>query len=543
MTKNEIKILSTATVIGYCLMAMVACADNDMEQLSVREPETLTAYDYLKDYDVLRSYDSKVGVVMDAGTFFEKGMEYRIAVANFGQIVPGLAFCHQQVVRISGAIDTQSITKMLALTAQQDLTLVGTPLISHQNQNTTYLNARLSPHVIRPEGDDGGYSLKMTNSSVVALTDAQVAYTFAKTPQVEPGIKYKLTMMVRGTAEGTVQVATYSNGKGSRFNPNITVTKEWQQVSLQTTMASGIKGLTSILFNLGQYVGTIYVDDIALYEVDNRGDEVTDNLNTQNADLDDAEQTAASVAVLTNTENSIEEAGVSALGEGYDPLATYVEKTDEEKRDILTAEMQRYLSGVMTLGDGRINDWVVVSDPLAEDTGEDATAFFWQHYLGTDYAATAFKQAASLTSGRLYIGAGELDSPEKTTKLIQYVNRMETLGSRIDGIALSVHSNTSATTDYGQIFQLLAATGKHIMISDLSVDIDDTSEVTEQQLKQQAYCLSVILQAYTSQVPKAQRGGIIWHQVLDGVEPLGLWNQKYNRKHVYGSFANGLKAE
>ena len=197
----------------------------------------------------------------------------------------------------------------------------------------------------------------------------------------------------------------------------------------------------------------------------------------------------------------------------------------------------------MTLGDGRINDWVVVSDPLAEDTGEDATAFFWQHYLGTDYAATAFKQAASLTSGRLYIGTGELDTPEKTTKLIQYVNRMETLGSRIDGIALSVHSNTSATTDYGQIFQLLAATGKHIMISDLSVDIDDTSEVTEQQLKQQAYCLSVILQAYTSQVPKAQRGGIIWHQVLDGVEPLGLWNQKYNRKHVYGSFANGLKAE
>ena len=96
MTKNEIKILSTAAIIGYCLMAMVACADNDMEQLSVTEPETLTAYDYLKDYDVLRSYDSKVGVVMDAGTFFEKGMEYRIAVANFGQIVPGGTdqWCH-----------------------------------------------------------------------------------------------------------------------------------------------------------------------------------------------------------------------------------------------------------------------------------------------------------------------------------------------------------------------------------------------------------------------------------------------------------------
>ena len=516
-------------------MMVTSCADNDMEQLSITKPETLAAYDYLKNYDVIRSYDSKVGVVMDAETFLEKGMEYRIAVSNFGQIVPGTAFSHQQVVRPSGAYDTLSIAKVLSLAKQHGMALVGTPLISHLNQNTTYLNARLSPNIIRPDGDDGGYAIKMTNSALVAMTEAQVAYTFAKTPQVEPG-----TMMVRGTAEGSVQVATYSNGKGSRFTPNVAVTKEWKKVALQTTMASGIKGLTSILFNLGQYVGTLYIDDIALYEVDNRGNEVTDNLNTLNANLDDAELTAASVAVLTNTENSIEETGISQLGEGYDPLATYMEKTDEEKRNILTSEMQNYLGCVMGMAGNSIQDWVVVSEPLTEDEG-DATTFFWQRYLGDDYAAIAFKQAAALTNGRLYIGAGELNSAENTTKLVEYVKRMETLGARIDGIALNIHSSLSATTNFDKIFQLLAATGKHILILDLSVAIDDETEMTEQLLKKQADCLSAILQAYTSHIPKTLRGGIIWHQVLDGEQPLGLWNKEYSRKHVYGSLCDALK--
>ena len=61
-------------------MTLTSCADSDMEQLSMQEPESLQAYDYLKAYDVLKAYSGHVGVAMDAQTFLEKGMEYRIAV-------------------------------------------------------------------------------------------------------------------------------------------------------------------------------------------------------------------------------------------------------------------------------------------------------------------------------------------------------------------------------------------------------------------------------------------------------------------------------
>ena len=545
MITTSIKTKTISFSLIFCLFTcstiFTSCADSEMEQLTVSEPETLTAYDYLKSLDVLKAYDPQVGVAMNADTFLEKGMEYRIAVANFGQLAPVMLFNHQKIVKASGTLDTKKLVNVIGLARQHNMSLLGAPLISHRNQNVTFLNACLSPNVIRPEGDDGGYALKITNGALTALADAQVTYSFAKTPQVEPGIKYKLKMMVRGTAEGTVQVSTYSNGKGSRFTPNISVTKEWQEVELMTTMAAGIKGLTSILFSLGNYVGTLFVDNIELFEVDKKGYEVTDNLNTVNTNLDDAEQTAASVAIQTNTGGTIEEAGVSLLGEGYDPLAQYVEKTAEEKQKILTAEMQRYLTGVMSTCGDCVKDWIVVSEPLATDDG-DPTSFFWKNYLGDNYAVTAFRQAATQTNGRLYIGGGTLDTNAKAQALANYVTKIEMLGARIDGITIEILEDLSSTTDYAQIFQTLAATGKLIKIADLYVDIAGTpvDNISEEQLKQQAAKLTTILNAYRANVPQAQRGGIIWHQVLDGDKPLGLWAKDYNRKHVYGSLATYL---
>ena len=526
-----------------------ACADTDMEQLTMQEPESVAAYDYLKDYDVLKAYSEHIGATMDAKAFLEKGMEYRIAVANFTELVPGSAFAHGQVVKANGNIDTTTIANVKAVAAQHDMALIGTPLVWHRQQNTTYLNTRISPNVIRPEGDDGGYCLKMTNTALSSnINDAQVIHTFVKTPQVEPGITYKLKMMIRGTAEGTIQVLTYSNGKGSRFAPNVDVTKEWTQVEMTNTMASGIKGLTSILFCLGQYLGTIYIDNIELVEWNTVSQkEIGRNLNTMNYDLDDAEQTAASITVQTDTNGSLEDVACSELGEGYDPQATYVEKTDEEKRIILTTELQRFIKGMTEAGKDAVSDWVVVKEPLASNTG-DVTEFFWQDYLGsTEYAVLAFKEAKQSTSGKLYIEeSGLTDDLSKCAKLMEFVSAVERQGAKVDGIAVSidVDTETTKTETVGQLFQQLAASGKLIRISDLQVNIADgvtTDETTEAQLRQQATLVGEILNAYMSNVPVTQRGGIILHQVLDNQKPLGIWNREYKRKHVYGSIVEQIK--
>ena len=538
MKTNKISSLPAAALFTIHCSLFTACADTDMVQMQIEEPVSLADHDYLKSYDALKTYGD-IGVAMDAADWLADGMASRIAAANFTQLVPGTAFCHQQVVKTNGAIDTTVIAQLGARASARDMSLMSSPLVWHRHQNTAWLESLVSPNVIRPEGDEGGYCLQMTNTALAAAaTDAQVAYTFARTPQVEPGIKYRLTMMVRGTAEGVVGCATYSNARGSRFSPDISVTRQWQQVSLTCTMASGIKGLTSILFNLGQYAGTLYVDDIALYEIDNKGREVTDNLNTQNADLDDMEATALSTAIQTDVNHTLEDVGVSALGDGYDPLATYVEKTPEEKRTILTEAMSRYLEGVMTVRSTNVSDWLVLNEPLDEDRAEGA--FYWQDYLGNpDYAVAAFREAARHTTARLYIGeSGLAGNTAKQQRLVSLIQQLESQGVQVDGIAVTITATAGTQTDYAVMFQTLARTGKFVKIADLQVAVEPTDGiVTESQFIGQAEVYRDILTAYCDQVPAAQRGGIVQHQVLDTDQPLGLWSQDYSRKHAYGAVA------
>lgn len=524
--------------------ALASCADSDMVQLEASKPDGIAAYEYLQGYDVLKNYNAKVGLNISAEEMAEGGMAYRIALNNFADITPAYAFCHQKMVKANGTVNGEAIEKLRKQTDAQGITLTGGPIVWHKQQNATYLNSLLQPNVVRPEGDDGGYCLRMTNTATAAsATDAQVAYTFAKTPQVEPGIKYKLTLRVKGTAEGTVQCATYANGKGSRFTPSFTVTKEWRQVSMTNSMATGIKGLTSILFNLGEYVGTLYVDDIELYEIDSRGNEVSDNLNTTNTNLDDAEQTAKNIAVQTDTGGTLEDVGVSNLGDGYDPLATYTEKTDAEKQAILTGEMQRYIGAAIEAGGEAASGWIVVADPFAADEA-DAADFRWQDYLGaTAYAVTAFKEAAAHTASPLYMGESDMDNADK---LVTLASRIEAQGARVDGFALTIADNASAPmpTGIAQAFGTLAATGKLVKIADLSVSLADsvtTDNVTEEQLQAQAQRIADILRAYADCVPQAQRGGVTWHQAIDSTSPVGLWSADYSRKHAYASFADGIK--
>ena len=94
------------------------------------------------------------------------------------------------------------------------------------------------------------------------------------------------------------------------------------------------------------------------------------------------------------------------------------------------------------------------------------------------------------------------------------------------------------------MFKQLSATGKLIRISDLQVNIGDgtlTEDITEEQLKQQATLMAEILNAYKTEIPESQRGGIMLHQVLDLSLPLGLWNSRHERKHAYGAVVEGIK--
>lgn len=535
---------------GGLALSLGACADNDMLHNDVEMPSTLKATDYLKDYGVLSSYANfPISVRSDYSTLSEDNVTLRILQENFSELAPSDVFGHENAMKATGKVDSVRISTIAKLASSKGLTLFAGPLVSSTGQNATYLNSLIQPNVIRPEGDEGGYCIKITNSALCDnAKDAQVAYQFAKTPSVEPYIQYRLAFMVRGTATGTVQCATYSNGKGSNFTPTFEVTSDWTRVELINSMASGITGLTSVLFNVGLYVGTLYIDDIELVEIDDWGYEATNNLNTVNADLDDYETTLASISIHTD-HGGFEEVTVSELGEGYDPLATYVDKTYEEKNIILSSCMQSFIADVMRNAEGA--DWQVLHNPidaagnLVESNGEVALPgeFFWHDFLGKEYAAKAFNYAAQAQpSATLYITQDGMEyNSAIADKLLDFVNWIDQQGAQVDGIGMSIDVSTDSvdTNAINSVLAKLAATGKKVRITSLKVDVPSAYEDAD--LVDQGQLYQTIVKAYMDAVPTAQRGGIVVAQAVDGTRPTGLWDATYSRKHAFGGFVKGLQ--
>ena len=144
---------------------------------------------------------------------------------------------------------------------------------------------------------------------------------------------------------------------------------------------------------------------------------------------------------------------------------------------------------------------------------------------------------------------------------------MEGQGARIDGIGVEISTST-ATADIaaiGSMFKKLAATGKLVKISSLTVDADnlpedkdgntadngngdedgevDTEAAFEAAMKEQGETYRKIVRSYMDNVPEAQRAGIVQKNLLDSTLPLGLWDKSYSRKHAYGGFVKGLTGE
>jgi len=186
-----------------------------------------------------------------------------------------------------------------------------------------------------------------------------------------------------------------------------------------------------------------------------------------------------------------------------------------------------------------------------KELGEDE--FYWQDYLGKDYAVDAFKLAAKYGSSgdKLFINDYNLEyNLDKCKGLIEYVEHIESQGARVDGIGTQMHISTNSDKEQiVQMFELLAATGKLIKISELDIGVEKQStEATDQDYIAQAEMYQFVVEKYFEIIPAAQRYGITIWSPRDSPassswragEPIGLWTEGYNRKRAYGGFAEGL---
>ena len=381
--------------------------------------------------------------------------------------------------------------------------------------------------------------------------NAQVCYEpgFA----FENGTTYHLKMKIKGSVAGEFG-AGFQNPdgyKGCGDFPTINVTTDWKEVDVTTTCNGD--NAKRLLLNIGKYAGTLYIDDFEVY--------------------------------YTKSSNSI-------------PL------TAEEKKNILTSAMQKWISGMMQATEGKVKAWDLINEAVSgggnvngyyalqtEATSEhNPQDFYWQDYFTPEmygpivekaardaYAAVEGTNPADL---KLFINDYNLESDwdnnQKVKSLVYWIGVWEKKGkelgwnTKIDGIGTQMHIDyyenpqtlESKKKAIQNMLKIMAETGKLVRISEIDMGyVDkDGNDVTTAQLeklpidervakeKAMAEHYKWIIEQYFEIVPVKQQYGICQWCLTDAPtnsgwrpgKPVGLWNLNYQRKPAYGGFADGL---
>ena len=242
---------------------------------------------------------------------------------------------------------------------------------------------------------------------------------------------------------------------------------------------------------------------------------------------------------------------------------TIIEKTPEEKKDIFTEEMNKWIGGIVNAGGESVKVWNIVGEPL--DKTIDANTFNWGEYLGeVEYARTAVKQARDTAKVDLNLFVSNTfnqsdEMGQKADELIALVKSWEADDvTRIDGYNILLHAvySKDATSQkaneemISELFGKLAQTDKLIRVSDLSMMVEDaegkfiqTGKLTDDERSAAANYMAFIMKEYRKTIASDKQYGISISSITETNtgDKICPWTSKYNRNGMYEGIVEGLK--
>jgi len=555
------KINKTIVILFSLTTVWSSCSKYTPLEYTVDKPGQVLAQEDINAYNPLKSYLDKqanpafkLGVALNMNDYFNQGVLYRLANRNFEEMVMGYEMKHGSIVQADGTLNLSRVEQLITAAQENNIALYGHTLCWHSGQNAAYLNKLIAPVVIPGSGGPAlaGHALKMSNPSVVNAWEAQTAYDINPT---EIGKEYVLKIVARGSKAGNIGIdlQSTSNYTGDNIG-SLALTTSYKAYELKVTATAA---RNRFIINFGQYDGTIFIDKVVLTK------------------------TGSSASLIANGdfESNIEgwfgwgnnsTRAQSADGEGYgSPGGSIVEKTAAEKEAILTKALETFIAGMLEKTKSYIKAWDVVNEPMSDwpdqyalKTGVGKTdladdEFYWQDYLGKDYAVKAFQLARKYSNANdlLFINDYGLEgSGNKCKGLIAYVGYIESKGAKVDGIGTQMHIDINTSKDnIVNMFTLLAATGKFIKVSELDIGLGNgikTANATAEMYQKQADLYKFVVEKYLEIIPKDKQYGITIWSPLDSPdqensfwrrgEPIGLWTEAFVRKPAYQAVAEAL---
>lgn len=220
--------------------------------------------------------------------------------------------------------------------------------------------------------------------------------------------------------------------------------------------------------------------------------------------------------------------------------------TPEEKQANLNGALDKWIGGIFEGADGYINDWILFNGIFDKDgnfKNKEVKAdneFVWQSYYDDPdaYLHGIAKRARDLGAKKLFVSETELNNGGKLSKVLDWIKAFGTdEASTIEGIDAKLGSiefkddMSDWKKSYEDMLSGLAASGKLIRISGISIDDKNAKEVAQQKAIGEFY--AYIVAKYVELIPSAQQYGV-------SLPTSGLWKDNA-RTHQYGSLADGLK--
>ncbi len=539
-------------LVGLSGLMTISCAEDYDVTIPVPDMPYEAEMDArLSSYGVLTSYlagtpDLKLGATVDIADYDAHELTYSIVHNNFNQIEAyGQLYPSALLNTETGVYDFANLTTIVEAAQKDGVSLFGPVLCSLNNIPSAYLKSIVAPVVIPYE----------PWSELQMAADFESDAVGTKYPSAKKGVGKVTVEVTEDPQQGKVLTGT-----------NLTLDMpKIEKITLPAGVTlADVSRVTLKCFRKegGTATGSrIQIENAGYTEKANPHNTVGEwvefifdlkNLKLSAAQLGLNSFSLAAGVYGSRVSFSIDEITLKIEHATGDD--TVIEKTPEEKTEIINGEMQKWVEGITAITGETVSDFIIYDEPL----DDEGASFNWADYLGDDYVAKAQAMASAAVPQAKYYVSQSLNLDEMTVDnidaLVAAVKALEGKGVRVDGVNLAL--NTSFYEDYRTqaehqadavaAMQKLSAFGKPVRIGNFAVQVLDNNgrlinpsvlDIIERQAVSEFY--QAVIKAYIGALG-TNAAGFSLAKVRDDATYVAPWAANGNRNFIYEGVVKGL---
>ncbi len=546
MKKNIINWLPVASA---CLI-FASCAEDYKETIQLpAKPDDVALSERLASYDVLTKYSDdaaiKIGVCVDPAVFAAKELAYSIVKTNFDQVESGVKITPSALITEENVYDFTPLSDLVETGEKNGINVFGPALCSNVNIPSTYLKSLLEDIVIPYQ----------PWNEMILVNDFEndaIGTAYASQKKAAGSVDVKVMEDPLGE-QGKVLGGT----KLTMDVPLVEVTlpegftlADVSRVKLKCLLLDGTPTSARI-----QIEGSGNNDKSNPYQSKGKWEEYVFDLSSikfKEAELKVNKFKLAVGPYGSGVTCCVDDISIRLEHSTGDD--TVIVKTPEEKANIVSGELYKWVDGITDICASSVKDYIIFDQPLETVNAK----FLWSDYLGDKYLADVEKSVNEKVGGdaKFYVSQNLIVSDAMASEVAALKAEIQTLegnGVKVDGVNVVLNaacslddasqSTINATTVAG--IKSLASLGKPVKVTLKITVLNEEGananpiNLSAEQRKKVGEYYNLLIRTFLSELGSNAKG-ITFSSVFDTASEVAPWQQNGNRSFVYEGIVKGL---